>query len=189
MRTPDPERPGRSTSHPRPRPLALHRQARAGALAGRRVAAAADRRPQLGAHLARRAPHAPAQAAAAALPRRGDRALHADDRRGRRTGDRPLAAGRRLRLAPRMQAITLDVIMAGIFGIEGRPAPGTPEHAAAGGDQGPGRRLDQADGPDRRTDEHRPRGAGRADAVRRWRCSTGRIYAVIARAAALGRPR
>jgi cytochrome P450 len=30
-------------------------------------------------------------------------------------------------LAPRMQAITLDVIMAGIFGIEGRPAPGTPE--------------------------------------------------------------
>jgi cytochrome P450 len=31
-------------------------------------------------------------------------------------------------LAPRMQAITLDVIMAGIFGIEGRPAHGTPEH-------------------------------------------------------------
>ena len=32
-------------------------------------------------------------------------------------------------LAPRMQAITLDVIMAGIFGIEGKPAPGTPEYA------------------------------------------------------------
>jgi cytochrome P450 len=31
-------------------------------------------------------------------------------------------------LAPRMQAITLDVIMAGIFGIEGRPAHGTPEY-------------------------------------------------------------
>jgi cytochrome P450 len=31
-------------------------------------------------------------------------------------------------LAPRMQAITLDVIMAGIFGIEGKPAGGTPEH-------------------------------------------------------------
>jgi cytochrome P450 len=30
-------------------------------------------------------------------------------------------------LAPRMQAITLDVIMAGIFGIDGRPAPGSPE--------------------------------------------------------------
>ena len=30
-------------------------------------------------------------------------------------------------MAPRMQAITLDVIMAGIFGIEGRPASGTPE--------------------------------------------------------------
>jgi cytochrome P450 len=32
-------------------------------------------------------------------------------------------------LAPRMQAITLDVIMAGIFGIEGKPAKGTPEHS------------------------------------------------------------
>jgi len=31
-------------------------------------------------------------------------------------------------LAPRMQAITLDVIMAGVFGIEGRPQRGTPEH-------------------------------------------------------------
>jgi cytochrome P450 family 135 len=36
--------------------------------------------------------------------------------------------GRPFALAPRMQAITLDVIMAGIFGIEGRPALGTPEH-------------------------------------------------------------
>jgi cytochrome P450 len=36
--------------------------------------------------------------------------------------------GRPFALASRMQAITLDVIMAGIFGIEGRPAPGTPEH-------------------------------------------------------------
>ena len=31
-------------------------------------------------------------------------------------------------LAPRMQAITLDVIMRGIFGVEGKPAKGTPEH-------------------------------------------------------------
>jgi cytochrome P450 len=31
-------------------------------------------------------------------------------------------------VAPRMQAITLDVIMAGIFGIEGPPNPGTAEH-------------------------------------------------------------
>jgi cytochrome P450 len=30
-------------------------------------------------------------------------------------------------LAPRMQTITLDVIMAAVFGIEGRPADGTPE--------------------------------------------------------------
>ncbi len=35
--------------------------------------------------------------------------------------------GEPFQLAPRMQAITLDVIMAGIFGVEGRPAPGTPE--------------------------------------------------------------
>jgi cytochrome P450 len=32
-------------------------------------------------------------------------------------------------LAPRMQAITLDVIMAGIFGIEGQPDPESPEGA------------------------------------------------------------
>ncbi len=37
-------------------------------------------------------------------------------------------AGAEMALAPRMQAITLDVIMAGIFGVEGTPEPGTPEH-------------------------------------------------------------
>jgi cytochrome P450 len=37
--------------------------------------------------------------------------------------------GETMALAPRMQAITLDVIMAGIFGIEGKPAPGTSEAA------------------------------------------------------------
>src|SRR4051812_1746028 len=36
--------------------------------------------------------------------------------------------GRPIALAPRMQAITLDVIMSAIFGIEGRPKMGTPEH-------------------------------------------------------------
>ncbi len=35
--------------------------------------------------------------------------------------------GRPFALAPRMQAITLDVIMAGIFGIEGKPEHGSPE--------------------------------------------------------------
>src|SRR5579884_1003563 len=35
--------------------------------------------------------------------------------------------GRPFALAPRMQAITLDVIMAGIFGIEGRPGPASAE--------------------------------------------------------------
>jgi cytochrome P450 len=36
--------------------------------------------------------------------------------------------GRALSLVPRMQAITLDVIMAGIFGVHGRPRPGSAEH-------------------------------------------------------------
>ncbi|HET9720844.1 MAG TPA: cytochrome P450 [Solirubrobacteraceae bacterium] len=36
--------------------------------------------------------------------------------------------GRPFALAPRMQAITLDVIMGGIFGIDVRPQPGTLEH-------------------------------------------------------------
>jgi cytochrome P450 len=31
-------------------------------------------------------------------------------------------------LGPRMQAVTLEVIMSGVFGIEGRPAPGTTEY-------------------------------------------------------------
>jgi cytochrome P450 len=35
--------------------------------------------------------------------------------------------GRPFALAPRMQAITLDVIMSGIFGIDGRPARGSAE--------------------------------------------------------------
>jgi cytochrome P450 len=38
-------------------------------------------------------------------------------------------ADREFSLAPRMQSVTLDVIMAGVFGIQGRPAPGTPEHS------------------------------------------------------------
>jgi cytochrome P450 len=37
--------------------------------------------------------------------------------------------GQEVDLAGRMQAVTLDVIMAGIFGVQGTPEPGTPEHA------------------------------------------------------------
>jgi cytochrome P450 len=48
------------------------------------------------------------------------------DAAGREIDSWPL--GTPFRLAPRMQAITLDVIMSGIFGIEGDPARGTPEH-------------------------------------------------------------
>ena len=50
----------------------------------------------------------------------------------RRAAEREIArwpTGRAFALAPRMQAITLDVILGGIFGIEGRPRPGTVEHA------------------------------------------------------------
>jgi cytochrome P450 len=36
--------------------------------------------------------------------------------------------GKPFALAPRMQAVTLDVIMGGIFGIEGTPKRGTPEY-------------------------------------------------------------
>jgi cytochrome P450 len=36
--------------------------------------------------------------------------------------------GKPFELAPRMQAITLDVIMSGIFGIDGRPQRGSSEH-------------------------------------------------------------
>ena len=35
--------------------------------------------------------------------------------------------GKPFALAPRMQAVTLDVIMGGVFGVEGTPAPGTLE--------------------------------------------------------------
>jgi cytochrome P450 len=36
--------------------------------------------------------------------------------------------GETFALAPRMQRVTLEVIMSGIFGMEGEPAPGTPLH-------------------------------------------------------------
>ena len=65
-------------------------------------------------------------------------------------------------LAPRMQAITLDVIMAGIFGIEGRPARGTPEHGLRTAIRTLVDALDAAGRAARRADEHRPRRAASA---------------------------
>jgi cytochrome P450 len=50
--------------------------------------------------------------------------------------DREIArwpVGRPFALAPRMQKITLDVILAGVFGVEGTPEPGTPERALRDG--------------------------------------------------------
>ena len=49
----------------------------------------------------------------------------------------------RSRWRPRMQAITLDVIMAGIFGVEGRPEPRHAGAPPAHGRQAPGRVLDR----------------------------------------------
>ena len=60
-----------------------------------------------------------AQADAAAVPRRADAALRRADARGRRARDRH--AGRpasRSQLWPRMQAVTLEVIMRAVFGVE-----------------------------------------------------------------------
>jgi cytochrome P450 len=47
--------------------------------------------------------------------------------------------GRPLALAPRMQAVTLEVITAGVFGIEGTPEPGSPEERMRGAVQRIGR--------------------------------------------------
>ena len=79
---------------------------RSGAFADGRVAAAADRRPQLGAHRGRAAAHAPAQAAAAAfhgeaVERYTEMIAEAAERE---IDSWPI--GTPFALAPRMQAIT-----------------------------------------------------------------------------------
>ena len=73
-----------------------------------------------------------------------------------------------------MQAITLDVIMAGIFGIEGKPAAGTPEAGLrrtirylVGASTKLGAQIC-------RTAPHRPRGGDRPDEAGAGRCSTSR---------------
>ena len=109
----------------------------------------------------RRAPHAPAQTApppfhGEAIERYAETIAEAAEKE---IDSWPL--GVPFSMASRMQAITLDVIMAGIFGIEGKPAPGTPEHRLRRVIKGAGQCLDQADRPDRGADERPPRGAGR----------------------------
>ena len=79
--------------------------------------------------------------------------------------------------------------MAGIFGIEGKPGAGHARAPAAARDQAPGRRLDQADRPDRRADERRPRGAGRADQASALALLDRPTYAVIAARRRAERPR
>ena len=88
-----------------------------------------DRRAQLGAHRDRRRATC---ASASCCCRRStarpiERYVEMIDLAAHREIDR-WAVGEPFALAPRMQAITLDVIMGGIFGVEGRPERGTPEH-------------------------------------------------------------
>ena len=65
--------------------------------------------------------------------------------------------GEPMALAPRMQAITLDVIMRGIFGVDGTPREGHARVRAARGHPPPDRAVDQADRPARRADQPGPR--------------------------------
>ena len=84
-------------------------------------------------------------------------------------------------LAPRMQAITLDVIMAGIFGIEGARAPGTPEHRLRFTIKQPASAAStSAARAARRADQPRSGRAGRADAPRGMALLDRAIYPVIA---------
>ena len=157
----DPRRP-HGDQPPRPREVAVHGQARAGAVADRRVAAAADPGLGLGADLGRRPPHAPAQAAAAAVPRRGGGALRGDDRRGHRARAGLVAGGR---------ADGAGAADAGHHARRdhardlrrGRPAEGHARVRAARGHPPPDRAVDQADRADRRADQPGPRRAGRPD--------------------------
>ena len=81
-------------------------------------AAGPDPRPALGAAARRGRAPAPAQAAAAAVPRRAHARLRRGDARGRRPRDRRVAGrASRSRLRPRMQALTLEVIMRAVFGV------------------------------------------------------------------------
>ena len=82
-------------------------------------------------------------------------------------------------LAPAMQAITLDVIMSGVFGIEGVPPQGTPERElreeikeAVAIDQAPARAAD-------RTAQHQPDRADRPGQALRRRARPA-TYAMIA---------
>ncbi len=131
------------------------------AFADRRVAAAPGRRPQLRAHLGGRPPPAPAQAAAAALPRRRRAPVRRTSSR-RPPSARSTAGGwaSAFALAPRMQAVTLDVIMAGLR--HRGPGRAGPARGAAAQRHQALRGIDEPGRPARRVDQHRPRRAGRA---------------------------
>ena len=108
-------------SRPRRRSATLYAEPRAQPAAGPRPSRCAPvMGPRLGASArGRRAPGA-TQADAAAVPRRADARLRASVmRRRRRTReiDDLAARARRSPLHPRMQAVTLEVIMSAVFGV------------------------------------------------------------------------
>ena len=75
--------------------------------------------PQLGAHARRRRAPAPAKAAAAAVPRHGGRALPRRDRAsGPARGRRRWPVGEPFGSAPRMRALTFEVILRAVFGLD-----------------------------------------------------------------------
>ena len=123
-------------------------------------------RRRIGADRRRRASHAPAQAAAAVLPRRGDRQLPADDHRGDRARDRPLAD----RPADPARAAHAEDHPRRDHGRHLRDrGPAGPGHArvlAAPGHAHAALRVDAAARAARRAHEHRQRRAGRHPARR-----------------------
>ena len=93
---------------------------------------AADRSARTRCCCSTRPPHMrAAQAAAAAVPRRAHAALRRADARGRRARDRDAGrAASRSQLWPRMQAITLEVIMRAVFGVREGDAARAPARRA-----------------------------------------------------------
>ena len=88
--------------------------------------------------------------------------------------------GKPFALAPRMQAVTLDVIMGGVFGIERTPARGTPERRLRETIRRLLRRLDQSALPGARAAERRPHASRAGSSGRSSGIVDRQLYAVIA---------
>ena len=128
---------------------------------------------ELGARADRRRAHAPAQAAAAAVPRRADARVRADDRARRRAPTwRAGRCGEPMRLQERTRAITLEVILRAVFGVEAERMDGAArgDRRAARADQPAAPARDRAQPADARAPDGRVR--TRARPARRGRSTT-----------------